>query len=66
MSTRLFRALFWVLAELLECAHVIQRLRLRATADLAWPRIITGLARMSKQTADIAMVGLVLGLPAIA
>jgi len=35
-------------------------------ADLAWPRIVTGLARMSKSTADVAMVGTALGASAIA
>jgi putative MATE family efflux protein len=35
-------------------------------ADLAWPRIVTGLARISKSTADVAMVGLAVGAPAIA
>jgi putative MATE family efflux protein len=42
----------------------------RATADhvsaLAWPRMLTGLARMSKATADVAMVGTALGPAAIA
>lgn len=54
------------LAEILERTHVIERSRLRATADLAWPRVVTGFARMSQQTADLAMVGIVLGSPAIA
>ncbi|MDQ2052440.1 MATE family efflux transporter [Natronolimnohabitans sp. A-GB9] len=66
MVSRLFRAVWRVLATLLERANIIERSRLRATVDLAWPRIVTGLARMSKQTADIAMVGLVLGPSAIA
>ncbi|PEN11224.1 MATE family efflux transporter [Longibacter salinarum] len=35
-------------------------------ADLAWPRIVTGIARMSKSTADVAMVGIALGPAAIA
>ncbi len=54
------------LALALERAGVIERSRLRATLDLAWPRIVTGFARMSQTTADLAMVGLVLGSPAIA
>ncbi len=29
--------------------------------DLAWPRIVTGFAIMSKQTADLAMVGVAVG-----
>lgn len=36
------------------------------TVDLAWPRILTGLARMSKSAADVAMVGVALGPAAIA
>ena len=35
-------------------------------SDLAWPRIVTGIARMSKATADVAMVGTALGASAIA
>lgn len=40
--------------------------RAQRVSDLAWPRIVTGLARMSKATADIAMVGSALGAAAIA
>ncbi len=40
--------------------------RARETTDLAWPRIVTGLARMSKGVADVAMVGVTLGPTAIA
>jgi len=40
--------------------------RARHTADLAWPRIVTGLARMSKSAADVAMVGIAVGPAAIA
>ncbi|MGB9965665.1 MATE family efflux transporter [Halobacterium hubeiense] len=40
--------------------------RARETTDLAWPRIVTGLARMSKGAADVAMVGVALGPTAIA
>ncbi len=36
------------------------------TAELAWPRIVTGVARMSKSTVDVAMVGTALGASAIA
>jgi len=35
--------------------------RTRRTADLAWPRIVTGIARMSKNAVDVAMVGAALG-----
>jgi putative MATE family efflux protein len=40
--------------------------RVRRTTDLAWPRIVTGLARMSKNAVDVAMVGLAVGPVAIA
>lgn len=36
------------------------------TADLAWPRVVTGLARQSKQVIDLAMIGTALGPAAIA
>ncbi len=47
-------------------AGLIDRERAVETADLAWPRIVTGVARMSKNAADVAMVGAVLGADAIA
>jgi len=50
----------------LDRAGVIRRDRLADTVDLAWPRIVTGFAIMSKNTADLAMVGWVLGAPAVA
>ncbi|RQH02354.1 MATE family efflux transporter [Natrarchaeobius oligotrophus] len=62
----MLRSLASFLATLLERGNVIERSRLRATLDLAWPRVVTGFARTSKQTADVAMVGIVLGAPAIA
>ncbi len=36
------------------------------TTDLAWPRIVTGLARMSKSAIDVAMVGVAVGTSAVA
>jgi putative MATE family efflux protein len=36
------------------------------TSDLAWPRIVTGVARMSRTAVDVAMVGAAVGAPAIA
>ncbi|PSQ68959.1 MAG: MATE family efflux transporter, partial [Bacteroidetes bacterium QH_2_67_10] len=36
------------------------------TSDLAWPRIVTGMARMSRTAVDVAMVGAAVGAPAIA
>ena len=47
-------------------AGLIEPERARRTTNLAWPRIITGLARMSKNAADIAMVGVAIGSAAIA
>ncbi len=40
--------------------------RARRTTELAWPRIVTGIARMSKNAVDVAMVGIALGSTAIA
>jgi len=40
--------------------------RVHRTVDLAWPRIVTGLGRMSKNAVDVAMVGIALGPAAIA
>ncbi|WP_440763335.1 MATE family efflux transporter [Natronorubrum sp. DTA7] len=45
----------------LERLGIIDAERFRPTADLAWPRIVTGFAIMSKQTADLAMVGIAVG-----
>jgi putative MATE family efflux protein len=45
---------------------IIDRHRARDVSNLAWPRIVTGVARMSKSTADVAMVGIALGTSAIA
>ncbi|MFB6296308.1 MAG: MATE family efflux transporter, partial [Halobacteriales archaeon] len=50
----------------LSALGLIERERARRTTDLAWPRIITGLARMSKNAADAAMVGIGVGPAAIA
>jgi putative MATE family efflux protein len=45
---------------------LIARERVERTTDLSWPRIVTGLARMSRTTVDIAMVGIAVGPAAIA
>ena len=45
---------------------LIEAERARRTTDLAWPRIVTGLARMSKNAVDVAMVGIAVGSAAIA
>ncbi|MFW5917916.1 MAG: MATE family efflux transporter [Haloferacaceae archaeon] len=65
MSDRLASAARSV-AELLERLGVIDVEQLRPTIDLAWPRVVTGFAIMSKQTADLAMVGLAVGASAAA
>lgn len=53
------------LARGLERAGVIEQSRVRAVTDLAWPRVVTGFARMSQQAADVAMVGLAVGPTAV-
>ncbi len=58
--------LLTALATLLCRLGIIERKRLKETVDLAWPRVITGFAIMSKQTADLAMVGIAIGAPAVA
>ncbi|RAW46493.1 MATE family efflux transporter [Halorubrum sp. 48-1-W] len=45
---------------------LIDRHRVVRTTDLAWPRIVTGIARMSKNAVDVAMVGAALGTSAVA
>jgi len=54
------------LGQLLATLGMIDGVRADRIAELAWPRIVTGLARMSKATADVAMVGMALGPSAIA
>jgi putative MATE family efflux protein len=53
-------------ATLLDRAGVIAPERLTATVDLAWPRVVTGFAIMSKQTVDLAFVGWAVGPEAVA
>jgi len=57
--------LLWV-GYLLARAGLLDARRAERTTDLAWPRIVTGVARMSKSAADVAMVGIALGPVAIA
>jgi putative MATE family efflux protein len=45
---------------------LVDRRGVERVTDLSWPRIVTGLARMSKSAADVAMVGLAIGPAAIA
>jgi putative MATE family efflux protein len=54
------------IARSLANAGVIEEPRLHATVDLAWPRIVTGFAIMSKRTVDLALVGIVIGPAAVA
>lgn len=44
---------------------LIEKTRVKRTTNLAWPRIVTGLARMSKNAVDVAMVGVAVGGAAI-
>jgi len=60
------RALSRQAADLLASAGVIERSRLRETVDLAWPRVVTGFAIMSKRTVDLAIVGVAVGSDAVA
>ncbi|WP_152417883.1 MATE family efflux transporter [Haloferax mucosum] len=43
----------------------LDRERAIRISDLAWPRVVTGLARMSKNAVDVAMVGIASGTGAI-
>ncbi|WP_435361786.1 MATE family efflux transporter [Haloarchaeobius sp. DFWS5] len=59
----------WVLSViggLLVRLNLVAPERARETTDLAWPRIVTGLARMSQSVVDVAMVGVAVGPTAIA
>jgi putative MATE family efflux protein len=44
---------------------LVSESRARETTELAWPRIVTGIARMSKNAVDVAMVGIAVGSAAI-
>ncbi|WP_049989240.1 MATE family efflux transporter [Natrinema salifodinae] len=61
-----FRWLLLSIGSLLVRAGIVDQRRVERTTDLAWPRIVTGIARMSKSAADVAMVGIALGPAAIA
>jgi putative MATE family efflux protein len=45
---------------------LIDRERAIKTTELAWPRVVTGIARMSKNAVDVAMVGVAVGTTAVA
>jgi len=61
-----FRALILHIGFALARAGLIDRHRVVRTTDLAWPRIVTGIARMSKNAVDVAMVGVAVGTSAVA
>ena len=61
-----FRALLLYIGFALARAGLIDRHRVVRTTDLAWPRIVTGIARMSKNAVDVAMVGVAVGTSAVA
>ena len=50
----------------LASAGLIDRRRAVKTTELAWPRVVTGIARMSKSAVDVAMVGVAVGTSAVA
>jgi putative MATE family efflux protein len=60
------RLLILAIGQTLARAGLVSPEHVRRTTDLAWPRIVTGLARMSKNAVDVAMVGLAVGPVAIA
>ena len=45
---------------------LIDSRRASRTTELAWPRVVTGIARMSKSAVDVAMVGVAVGTSAVA
>lgn len=61
-----FRTVIESIGLFLARVNLIDAERARSVSELAWPRIVTGIARMSKSTADVAMVGTALGASAIA
>ncbi len=63
---QLLRRLWRFLAGLLARGNVIQPDRLDKTVGLAWPRIVTGFAIMSKRTVDLAIIGIAVGGTAVA
>ena len=62
----LFRLPILYIGLLLARLGLIDRKRAVETTDLAWPRIVTGVARMSKNAVDVGMVGAALGTKAVA
>lgn len=60
------RAAIHYIGVILARLGLVDEYRASRTVELAWPRIVTGLARMSKSAVDIAMVGIAVGPTAIA
>ena len=60
------RAFLLAVGTVVARAGLIARERVERATDLSWPRIVTGLARMSRTTVDVAMVGIAVGPAAIA
>lgn len=60
------KAVETTLMEVLDRLGVIERARFGPVVSLSWPRVVTGLARLSQGAADFAMVGLVVGPQALA
>jgi putative MATE family efflux protein len=60
------RLLLLAVGILLARLGLVRREHVVRTTDLSWPRIVTGLARMSKNAVDVAMVGIAVGEVAIA
>ncbi|WP_114578933.1 MATE family efflux transporter [Saliphagus sp. LR7] len=58
--------LLWAVGAPLARAGYVDGSRVERATELAWPRIVTGLARTSQSVADLAMVGAVLGSGAVA
>lgn len=50
-----------LVAKWLDRLGIISDERLGPTVSLGWPRVVTGFSIMSKQTADLAMVGIAVG-----
>lgn len=59
-------AAFRLSAALLARLGLVDRHRGERAIDLAWPRMLTGLARISQRTADLVMVGIAVGAAGIA
>ena len=61
-----FAAAVGAFARLLARAGLIDARRGERTVELAWPRFLTGVARLSQRVADFAMVGTAVGPAALA